>query len=79
MDYSTIMKVGRKEQRKINCKAKPEIKVMVENEHKETQKGGETYGKLKKDAEHEKCERTEKTDVINCHCLLFNQSCFCVG
>lgn len=52
---------------------------MVENEHKETQKDGETYGKLKKDVEHEKCERTEKINVINCHCLFFNPSCFCVG
>lgn len=74
------MKVGRKEQRKINCKAKSEMKKLVEDDHKERQEDGENpYGKLKKDVEHEKCERVEKIDIISCHWLFFNPSCFCVG
>ena len=59
------MKVGRKEQRKINCKAKSEMKKFMEGDHKERQKDGENpYGKLKKDVEHEKCERVEKIDIL---------------
>lgn len=62
------MKVGRKEQRKIDCKAKSGKKRLVEDGRKERQKDGENpYGKLKKDIEHEKCGRVEKIDIINCH------------
>lgn len=56
------------------------MKKMVEDNHKERQKDGENpYGKLKKDVEHEKCERVEKIGIINCHWLFFNPFCFCGG
>lgn len=62
------MKVGRKEQRKIDCKAKLGKKGLVGDDLKERQKDGENpYGKLKKDIEREKCGRVEKIDIINCH------------
>lgn len=44
---------------------------MVEDNHKERQKDEENpYGKLKKDVEHEKCERVGKIDIIASDCSL---------
>lgn len=57
------MKVEREEQRKINFKAKSEMKMwnMITKKGRKMEKN---LQKLKKDVKHENCEEVEKIDIV---------------